>query len=284
MTLVPPLDDIRDPSGPLTTGMPISVRDVGPELDTARSGATSCYGSDRTYTRSAVRPLGAWVSRHLLWRNQSREQVSFCPGGVFAGGRRAIRSTPLQARLALPHPPPSATLPQPPRHLACRCIAASASNSAVAPILKPATTWSGHGWVSSALLSPKRQRWPHCRSVCVLFRRLGRVYPRRHPCCSCRHRHYLSPLPPSVTATATAETTTAAADAHTPSRLASRSPRTRVLPSTPLRSAPRALGCFASARLWRWRHARYSPMVRAPLRAFSARTWPRRRQRPFTTG
>jgi hypothetical protein len=61
-------------------------RDAGPELSRSRTGGTSCYRSDRQYTRAGTLPLGAWLSRHLPYRNESRELLSFCPGGIFAAG------------------------------------------------------------------------------------------------------------------------------------------------------------------------------------------------------
>ena len=69
-------------------------RDAGPELSRSRTGGTSCYRSDRQYTRAGTLPLGAWLSRHLLYRNESRELLSFCPGGIFAAGRQASRRSP----------------------------------------------------------------------------------------------------------------------------------------------------------------------------------------------
>ena len=76
-------------------------RDAGPELDRSRTGGTSCYRSDRQYTRAGTLPLGAWLSRHLPYRNESRELLSFCPGGIFAAGRQAIQSTPRRVYAAL---------------------------------------------------------------------------------------------------------------------------------------------------------------------------------------
>jgi hypothetical protein len=76
-------------------------RDAGPELSRSRTGGTSCYRSDRQYTRAGTLPLGAWLSRHLPYRNESRELLSFCPGGIFAAGRQAIQSTPRRVYAAL---------------------------------------------------------------------------------------------------------------------------------------------------------------------------------------
>ena len=72
------------------------------ELATTRG--VSCYQSDSTFVRATVKPLHNWLVHHHIGgrkKQSSRRKIAYCGGGVFAGSRNALRSTPNATYAAL---------------------------------------------------------------------------------------------------------------------------------------------------------------------------------------